>query len=99
MSIEELNKQIAEKAEQINILQKICDEQKRVKKENFQKVTNLFSELSRYQKEYYEFRTLLGFGDLTEEQFDQIESLMPIYEKKINHLKEQLGAVKPQDFL
>lgn len=48
-------------------------------------MVNLINELSSYQKQYYDYRTMLGspFFNLSENKRNTIEMMMPIYEQKI----------------
>ena len=96
LSIEEIDKLLAENKEKMNLLQVKIDQTKKEKEKNYTNMVNLMSELSNYQKQYYDYRTMLGspFFNLSENERDTIEMMMPIYEQKINKLKDDLQNIK-----
>ena len=95
MSIEEIDNLIDENKDKIAILQNKIDIQKQEKQKNFDNMTRLFNELTTIQKQYYDYRTMLGsvFFDLTTIERETIETMMPIYEQKIAQLKKELENI------
>jgi len=95
MSVEEINNLIDKNKEQIAILQNKIDIQKQEKQKNFDNMTRLFTELTTIQKQYYDYRTMLGsiFFDLTTTERETIETMMPMYKQKIIQLKKELENI------
>jgi len=60
LSIEEIDKLLAENKEKMSLLQVKIDQTKKEKEKNYTNMVNLMNELSSYQKQYYDYRTMLG---------------------------------------
>jgi len=93
MSIEELEIKIAENNQKMILLQKKIDKEKEEKKIKFQKVIDLIVEITKTEKIYYDYRSILGNAillGLTKDEFNSIEVMMPIYKQKIILLKDKL---------
>lgn len=94
MTVEELDLLIEEKNKQINALKKIQEKENNIELDKFQELTNLIAELAKTRKLYYDNRTLLGFAlpdELSDEDWEIIETQMPILEKKIEYLEKLLN--------
>ena len=93
MTIEELEIKIAENNQEIALLQKKIEQEKKEKDIKFQKVIDLMIEITETEKTYYNYRSILGNAillGLTENEFDSIEVMMPIYKQKIVLLRNEL---------
>lgn len=67
-----------------------------MKQKKFDDVQKLLIELSSLQSEYYNNRTLLGFAypeELSQTEKEQLEIKMPILEKRINQIKDELDNI------
>lgn len=75
---------IKEIEEEIERLKPIIEENKKKKVDEFQKIQHLTVELVETQKIYNEYRLILSdpLIELSDEEYEQIEKLMPILEKK-----------------
>ena len=61
-------------------------------------VTKLVSELLKLKGEYYQNRTRLAFslpGEMTEEEFTEIELVMPLLEERINDIEREFKEMTP----
>jgi len=93
MSVEELEIKIAENNQKMVLLQKKIDQEKKEKNIKFQKVIDLMVEITKTEKIYYDYRSILSNAillGLTENEFNSIEAMMPIYKQKIVLLKNEL---------
>lgn len=96
LSVEELETLIEKNKKEMSSLQEKIDKTKKEKEENFQKMLDLMSNLADSEKQYTEYRLILGspFFELTEVERNTIESTMPIYKEKIDRLREDLQNIK-----
>ena len=91
ITIEEINLRIEQTEEKIQILN-----QRRSQNTQFEKMKNLILELASIEKLYYDYRTLLGFSspdELSIEERENMERLMPILEEKIRLTIQALNEI------
>lgn len=96
LTIEELENKIEENKQKMILLQKKIDKNKKDKKIQFQKLTDLTIALSKTEKKYYDYRNILSDADLfglTKDEFDTIEAMMLIYKQKIVLLRDKLENI------
>lgn len=95
-SIEEIETLINENNKKISVLMERIEQTNQDKDKKFQDVTDLISEIINTKKIYYDNKRILGNAilfELTENEFDSIESMMPIYEQKINLLVDKFKNI------
>lgn len=100
ISIDEINKLIAQKDQEIDALMPKINLRKQAEETHFNKLQELLVSLNDCESKYYEFRTILGDAliELSELEKGTIESLMPIYEQKIEHFRKELQDFKIGEF-
>ena len=91
MSIEEIETLIVQNKKKMNLLQD--------KEKNFAGMLNLFDDLSKTQKQYYDYKMMLRspLFELTAFERETMENLIPIFEQKIDNLKDSLQNIKPSE--
>ncbi|MDD3855891.1 hypothetical protein [Sulfurimonas sp.] len=95
-SIEEIQALINENNERMSILREKIEQTKKDKAKKLQDVTDLIIEITDTKKIYYDNRRVLGNAilfELTDDEFDSIEAMMPIYEQKIKLLEEKFKNI------
>lgn len=95
LSVEELETLIEQNKKEMSLLQEKVDKTKKEKEENFKEILDLMTNLADTEKQYYDYRLILGspFFELTEVERSTIESMMPIYKQKIDKLREDLQNI------
>ena len=95
LSITELETLLEQNKQKMSLLQEKVDKTKKEKEENLKEMLSLMTDLSNSQKQYYDYRLILGspFFELTETERSTIEEMMPIYKQKIDKLKEDLQSI------
>lgn len=97
MTSEEREAYIQELSVEIERLKPIVEANKKKEEQKFQDLQELMNEHSNNSVEFYGHRAMLANHDLfnlTDEQFEQIEKLMPILKMKMDISEEKLKNFK-----
>ena len=99
MSIEEIEALIHKNSESMSLLKKKLESAKKEKTNKYSEMLSLMDSLAKTKKEYSDYKIMLRspYFDLTNEERETIEGLIPIYEEKIKKSEDNLKAIKPED--
>lgn len=97
---DEVNQLIAQKSEEINTLKEKIEQRKKAEEKHFKKLQDLLFSLSNCESLYYSYRTILGDSliEISDVERATLESLMPLYERKISYLRKELQEFKIGEF-
>ncbi len=95
LSVEELETLIQQNQIEVSLLQEKVNKTKKEQEENFKDILDLMANISYSEKQYYEYRLILGSPliELTETERITIESMILITKQKIDKLKENFNNI------